>query len=285
MNKLISNTLKRLVFEKIDKNHYFQILNKNKSEYLIHNYDCLKVLNQANTNCCVPYSIAYIINYLIYAKYELIYDHNNHIIKLKKHNKLLDVSTDVLTDATSDKYNKQIVSEYSIYYYSRMIDKIKDKNIDSGTQIPYAIIALNTDLITSIKDCPDKKEYLINPPPSECMKFDFNLAYGENYFSVRHDLSTIKYYLYLDLPIIFGLNVGPDFLNQTGNKVLNYPTNINNLIGGHAMVIVGFIDKYMAFIVRNSYGEKFSNNGYLLISYKYILSPLAYDLFVIRDLI
>ena len=283
MNKLISNTLKRLVFEKIDKNHYFQILNENKLDYLIHNYDCLKVSNQADTNCCVPYSIAYIINYLIYARYQLIYDQNNHIIKLKKHNKSLDDSSNTLFSL--DKYNKQIVSEYSIYYYSRMIDKIKDKNIDSGTQIPYAIIALNTDLITSIKDCPNKKEYLNKPPSSECMKFDFNLIYGKNYFSVRHDLSSIKYYLYLNLPIIFGLNVGSEFLNQTSDKVLNYPTNINNLIGGHAMVIVGFIDKYMAFVVRNSYGEKFSNNGYLLISYKYILSPLAYDLFVIRDLI
>ena len=44
-------------------------------------------------------------------------------------------------------------------------------------------------------------------------------------------------------------------------------------IGGHAMLIVGYNDDKQWFIVRNSWGNKWADNGYCYIPYDYIIDP------------
>ena len=43
--------------------------------------------------------------------------------------------------------------------------------------------------------------------------------------------------------------------------------------GYHAMVIVGYSDDTKFFVVRNSWGEHFGENGYCYIPYSYICDP------------
>ena len=55
-------------------------------------------------------------------------------------------------------------------------------------------------------------------------------------------------------------------------------------LGGHALVLVGFNDETNVFIVRNSQGTKWGDNGYAYIPYEYILNPmLCRDFWVLES--
>jgi len=57
-----------------------------------------------------------------------------------------------------------------------------------------------------------------------------------------------------------------------------------SLVGGHAVVIVGWIDAVARFICRNSWGSGWGQQGYFQIPYEYVLSTeLAGDLFCIDE--
>jgi C1A family cysteine protease len=54
------------------------------------------------------------------------------------------------------------------------------------------------------------------------------------------------------------------------------------MIGGHAVVAVGYDDKIQRFIVRNSWGKSWGKKGYCTMPYGYLTDPqLARDFWAI----
>ena len=61
------------------------------------------------------------------------------------------------------------------------------------------------------------------------------------------------------------------------------PASGEAVIGGHAVMGVGYDDSQQWFIVRNSWGTTWGLNGYFTLPYAYVTDPnLADDFWTIR---
>lgn len=85
-------------------------------------------------------------------------------------------------------------------------------------------------------------------------------------------------------PFVFGFSVYESFMKpevaKTGKVPL--PPRGEQLIGGHAVLAVGYDDAIQSFIVRNSWGEGWGMKGNCVMPYAYLTDPsLARDFWAI----
>jgi C1A family cysteine protease len=86
-------------------------------------------------------------------------------------------------------------------------------------------------------------------------------------------------------PFVFGFSVYTEFESDTVAKTgnVNMPGPKEKLLGGHAVLAVGYDDTTQRFIVRNSWSNKWGIKGYFTMSYAYLTdSNLADDFWTIR---
>ncbi|MBI1872484.1 MAG: C1 family peptidase [Acidobacteria bacterium] len=80
-------------------------------------------------------------------------------------------------------------------------------------------------------------------------------------------------------PFVFGFSVYENFESQavttTGRVPMPKPTE--RLLGGHAVLAVGYEEKVRRFIVRNSWGELWGRKGYFTMPYEFLLDPNLCD--------
>jgi len=88
-------------------------------------------------------------------------------------------------------------------------------------------------------------------------------------------IDTIKAYLSQDRPVVFGAELGPAFMRWNSDAVLVQDTKgINGMHARHAMIVAGYDDNKGpngAFLVVNSWGESWGNNGTIWIDYNHFL--------------
>jgi C1A family cysteine protease len=64
---------------------------------------------------------------------------------------------------------------------------------------------------------------------------------------------------------------------------LNMPKKSEAVLGGHAVMAVGYDDKTRRFIVRNSWGSDWGQKGYFTMPYQYLTDEnLSDDFWTIR---
>ena len=86
-------------------------------------------------------------------------------------------------------------------------------------------------------------------------------------------------------PFVFGFSVYDSFESEavarSGEMPMPQPTE--RLLGGHAVLAVGYDDATQRFIVRNFWGRKWGMAGYFTMPYGYMTdSNLADDFWTIR---
>lgn len=106
------------------------------------------------------------------------------------------------------------------------------------------------------------------------------------YARVGQTIEEIKGVLAGRFPIVFGFSVYDSFesdaVAQTG--IMSMPAISETLLGGHAVLAVGYDDEKQAVLVRNSWGAAWGQSGYFWMPYDYITNPyLAADLWTIRN--
>jgi C1A family cysteine protease len=155
---------------------------------------------------------------------------------------------------------------------------------DSGAQIRDGIKS-----VASQGDCPeslwpyDITKFAVKPPPScyqQALKFK-----AVQYQRVTQISNQLKGCLASGYPFVFGFTVYESFesqqVAQTGHAPMPAPKE--TVIGGHAVVAVGYDDVQGWFIVRNSWGAGWGMKGYFTLPYAYLLEPnLASDFWTIR---
>lgn len=122
----------------------------------------------------------------------------------------------------------------------------------------------------------------------------FRLDYDIN--DPNSNLQRIKEWSSKGFPIEFGFSCYRSALNQASQHGgIPYPDSNDSVVGGHAVVIVGYDDEKIvanvdngkstagAFLIRNSWGEEWGEKGYGYLPYEYILSGhgLAQDFWTI----
>ena len=66
------------------------------------------------------------------------------------------------------------------------------------------------------------------------------------------------------------------------HDILNVPLASDEVLGGHAVVIISYSDETETFGILNSHGSDFADGGYFRLKYEYALNPdLAFEYYVV----
>lgn len=101
------------------------------------------------------------------------------------------------------------------------------------------------------------------------------------YKKVPRDINNFKICLSVnELPILFGFAVYESFDNillWDNDMRMPIPKKSEKLIGFQTAVCVGYSNKKQSFLIRNSWGNEFKNNGYFFMPYEYFCGPNCND--------
>lgn len=100
-------------------------------------------------------------------------------------------------------------------------------------------------------------------------------------------LDVMKFFLANDVPVVIGASIDEDFevLGSNSSGLWTYKGEQGQIIGGHAMCVLGYNDDKFggAFLVRNSWGSSFGENGNLWIKYSDFRSVVAEAWVIVPD--
>lgn len=176
-------------------------------------------------------------------------------------------------------------SRLFIYYNERAMEGSVSQ--DSGAQIRDGIKSVNKlgAPPETLWPYSDKKPgpFQKKPPASvykEAAKYKVTA-----YQRVARALTQMKGCLAAGYPFVFGFTVYDSFegpkVAKTGQVPMPGPSE--NVLGGHAVLAVGYDESMQRFIVRNSWGPKWGIRGYFTMPYAYLLdSNLADDFWTVR---
>ncbi len=105
------------------------------------------------------------------------------------------------------------------------------------------------------------------------------------YQRIARALAQMKGCLAAGYPFVFGFTVYESFESQEVARtgVVQMPGHNENVLGGHAVLAMGYDDASMRFRVRNSWGPVWGDHGYFTMPYAYLLdSHLADDFWTLR---
>ena len=172
-------------------------------------------------------------------------------------------------------------SRLFIYYNERAIEGTIDS--DSGAMIRDGIKCAAKLGVCSEDTWPyDLARFTEKPPTkayTEAKKHQVVL-----YRRVMPNLHQMQGCLASGSPFVFGFTVYESFMSpavaKTGEVPL--PPRGEQVLGGHAVVAVGYDDTSQRFIVRNSWGKAWGKKGYCTMPYGYLTDPsLASDFWAI----
>jgi C1A family cysteine protease len=167
---------------------------------------------------------------------------------------------------------------------------------DSGAYLRTTMGALVLFGVPPEKFWPYEEKAVEKEPPAFCYAFAANY-HTISYFSLDPPgtkanalIERIKTYIAGGVPSMFGFTVY-DSIEQAGpGGEIPFPGEKEKVAGGHAIVAVGYDDAKKiknktrgsketvgAFLIRNSWGEGWGDNGYGWLPYDYVAAGLAED--------
>jgi C1A family cysteine protease len=161
-----------------------------------------------------------------------------------------------------------VPSRLFIYYNERDIEgTVPD---DAGAEIRDGIKTVAKFGACSETDWPyDITRFTLKP--SDACYADAATDLVTRYARVDQTLDGLRDCLASGVPVVFGFTVYASFesgaVAQSG--VMPMPAPDETVLGGHAVLAVGYDDDSQALIVRNSWGPSWGNGGYFLMPYAY----------------
>jgi C1A family cysteine protease len=106
-----------------------------------------------------------------------------------------------------------------------------------------------------------------------------------SYRRLPQDASTMRGCLASGYPFIFGFTCYSNLPFDSTTGEIPLPTAQDDVIGGHAVLAVGYDDVSRKFMIRNSWGQHWGAGGYGFLPYEYLLDGnLADDFWTIRTI-
>lgn len=183
------------------------------------------------------------------------------------------------------------VSRLFIYKIGRTLSGLKG---DSGLSIRAAIAAL------TMFGAPPEKHWPYNVAAFDTEPSAFCYAFAQSFQAIAyarldHDtlskttlVQNMKDMIATGWPVAFGFTVYSSIYNLGAGGTIPYPRSGESVLGGHAVDAVGYDDGKVcpnatpgAFLIRNSWGTGWGAAGYGWLPYKYILTGLASDMWLI----
>ena len=178
--------------------------------------------------------------------------------------------------------NVFVPSRLFIYYNERVIEGTV--SVDNGAQIRDGIKSVATTGYCPEADWPyDPTEFAAAPPQTAFTDASQHKVVA--YQRLARNINQMKGCLASGYPFVFGFSVYDSFetpeVAKSGHAPM--PSPGETLIGGHAVVAVGFEDSNSWFLARNSWGTDWGMSGYFTLPYTYLTQRgLASDFWTIR---
>jgi C1A family cysteine protease len=175
-----------------------------------------------------------------------------------------------------------VPSRLFIYYNERVIEGTVEA--DSGAQIRDGIKS-----VAGQGDCPESElpydvSKFAQKPPMRCYR-DATKYKAVSYSRLLQEANQLKGCLASGFPFVFGFTVYAGFESQDVARtgIVPMPASGEKVLGGHAVMAVGYDDAQQRFLVRNSWGTEWGQGGYFTIPYAYLTdSNLSDDFWTIR---
>lgn len=180
-------------------------------------------------------------------------------------------------------------SRLFLYYNERVL--MNTVNSDSGAYLRLGIKSLNKQGICpetdwKYDDNTEQGAKFTQKPTEGCYKkaLDNQIL---SYWRVPISIMSIKSCLAEGFPISFGFTVYESFFKPSVSKngMMPMPDIANEeVMGGHAVLAVGYDDKKQMVLVRNSWGKSWGVGGYFWMPYAYIANnSYCDDFWTIRN--
>ncbi len=187
-----------------------------------------------------------------------------------------------------------VPSRLFVYYNERVIEH--STHYDAGAQLRDGIKTVAKQGV-----CPEMEwPYIDTAPPSEDAPFPKGAPAGQrppkacyvdakkftasSYQRLQQTLSQMKGCLADGYPFVFGFTVYEKWYDSA-STVLPLPGAHEGVVGGHAVLAVGYDDKKQLFTFRNSWGSTVGEKGYFYMPYAYLTdASLASDLWTVRGM-
>ncbi len=155
-------------------------------------------------------------------------------------------------------------SRVFIYYNERVIEGTVGQ--DSGAQIRDGVKSVAKLGAPPETDWPyDITKFADKPPPAAYTDALQDIV--TSYSRVTNNLANMQGCLAEGYPFVFGFTVYESFesdaVAQTG--IVPMPAQGEQVLGGHAVLAVGYDDTQRRFIIRNSWGPTWGQAGYFVI--------------------
>ena len=175
-------------------------------------------------------------------------------------------------------------SRLFIYYNERALEGTVDS--DSGAQIRDGIKTVAKRGFCPESMWPYDIRRFATRPSDACYRAGLKDRVSQ-YLRLDHDSAVpLMTCLASGYPFVFGFSVYESFesprVAQTGT--VNLPRMGERVLGGHAVVAVGYDIRSRRFTVRNSWGSRWGQNGYFTMPFDYLTnSYLSADFWTIRS--
>ena len=173
-------------------------------------------------------------------------------------------------------------SRLFIYYNERSMEG--HISTDSGAEIRDGMKSINTTGVCPEKYWPYDINKFTEKPSEDCYEIAQNHK-TVKYKRLSQTIEQMQECLKQGYPFVFGFTVYSSFespeVAETG--IMTMPEEDDQVKGGHAVMAVGYDNNKKVFIIRNSWGVEWGDNGYFYMPYAYISnSNLASDFWTIQ---
>lgn len=175
-----------------------------------------------------------------------------------------------------------VPSRLFIYYNERVIEG--DVSADNGAQIRDGMKSIANQGVCPEDLWPYDTTQFATQPPANCYSVALQNK-TTSYSRIVQDLGQMKGCLASGYAFAFGFTVYESFESQAVAQSGHAPMPAPNekVLGGHAVLAVGYDDSQQEFLVRNSWGPNWGMQGYFTLPYDYLLKRnLSSDFWTVR---
>lgn len=159
------------------------------------------------------------------------------------------------------------LSELFVYYHSRLFSD--ELSQDSGSYIRDSLKSVKNYGVCKDLMWPYLIENFSKQPPPQCYLdaarrkiIDYNILFTNN--EIQEILANKQ-------PVILGMEIFYEFFNITkDDPVVKMPGYFAHSSGYHAVSIMGYSTENSSFLIKNSWGNSWGDNGYAWLPYEYV---------------
>jgi len=185
-------------------------------------------------------------------------------------------------DQGKEGMREYIPSRLFIYYNERA--KEGTVSIDAGAMLRDGIKSVASLGACRESEWPYEIQRFADRPTERCYE-DAKKHRAIEYRRLGRDLTQLRGCVASGYPFTFGFTVYESFESPevASTGVAPLPEPGESVVGGHAVLAVGYDDPSGRFIVRNSWGEAWGQAGYFTLPYEYATTRgLSADFWTIR---